>query len=107
LGSPTRRGVYYDLYESPYIWFNGEYKLYFSSASKLRQYEKNLFSLGTEIENSINFRLKGLIDLDRLIPILVYNKIETKGFLVESKGVFYRWLNEIKVSIGELKTRKR
>lgn len=96
----SRRGIYYDLSISPYVYDNGVYQLVFSSKynfNRFREYKKTPIPI-----TSFHAPVKGItgikVDITDMIDINEYVRIEKRGFMVYSYK-FDRWYDEV----GEMK----
>lgn len=87
----TKNGICYDLKESPYIYFVGVYKFFFSSPAHLVKFRKGLEANRDWLNDSMTRRFKFNMSLDELADFSLYRKIETRGFLIinDLTGVAY------------------
>lgn len=75
----TRRNIYYNLEESPFITKFKDFKFYFSSKFYQNKFENELFSY-IEIEK-LKFKNKYNvnIDIDEILSFNLYRRIEKRG----------------------------
>ena len=97
----TVRGIAYDLDLSPYkseIIYNQE-KITFKFSSKMYESKFNdkLVENRNKISTSLSNRFGFNISNDLLSDIILYSKIEKRGFLIISEKEKYRCLNNIKL----------
>lgn len=91
----TRDGVFYNLEMSDYRVDIGELTFVFSSALHMRKFIDRMNENRDIINYSLNRRFKMKVDASLLADIVLYSKIETRGFLIECKDGKYTCLNEI------------
>lgn len=96
----SRRGIYYDLSISPYVFDNGVYQLVFSSKynfNRFREYKKTPIPI-----TAFHAPIKGItgikVDISALLDINEYVHIEKRGFMVYSYKL-NQWYDEL----GEMK----
>ena len=82
----TRNGIYYDLTKSCYRLKVNDYIFVFSSQLHLKNYKLKLNENREKINNSLTNRFKITVDVSELADIILYRKIETRGFLIVTKG---------------------
>ena len=96
----SRRGIYYDLSISPYVYDSGVYQFVFSS-----KYNYNRFMLYKKTPipiTSFHAPVKGItgikVDISAMVDINEYVHIEKRGFMVYSYklGQWYDELGEMK-----------
>ena len=85
----TRRGVYYNLYESRFtytVYYNTNYyvKFVFSSELYMKKFEGNLEENRKNVNKSLSNRFGFEIDNPVLADIKLYCTIEKRGFLIKS-----------------------
>lgn len=94
----TKNGIIYDLKNSFYYVKDGDFTYYFSSRLhkdkflKLREKERD------EINHSLSKRFKMNINLSLIADLRLYDKIETRGFLINFRGCNFKCLHEIKLN---------
>ena len=99
----TRNGITYNLTSSPYI-VELKYrddlviKYYFSSELYVNKFNEKLEKHHTTIKESLSKRFKIEIDIDELSDILLYSKIETRGFYIKINEEDYTCLNIIRLT---------
>lgn len=91
----TRDGVFYNLDVSDYRVDIGELTFVFSSALHMRKFIDRLNENRDIINYSLNRRFKMKVDASLIADIVLYSKIETRGFLIECKDGKYTCLSEI------------
>lgn len=96
----SRRGIYYDLSISPYVYDTGVYQFVFSAKYN---YERFMAYKKTPVPITSFFApVKGItginVDITTLLDINEYARIEKRGFMVYSYK-FDRWYYEL----GEMK----
>jgi hypothetical protein len=89
----TRDGVCYNFYKTPYeveIAYYGNKKINykFSSQINVDRFKNKLKENRKKINDSLTNRFKMKITNDVLCDLKLYNKVETRGFLIFSNGVF-------------------
>lgn len=82
----SKRGIYYNLKESEYTKTIGNFKFVFSSLFYLTLFTTNLESYIVYEENRLNKKLNTDLNLEELILLNHYKKIEKRGFLVYYKN---------------------
>ena len=75
----TRRNIFYNLEESPYITKFKEFKFYFSSRFYQNKFETLLFDYINEQTQKFKSKYDINIELDYLIAFNLYRKIEKRG----------------------------
>jgi hypothetical protein len=98
----TRNGIYYDLTKSTYKLKLNDNNITFVFSSDLHrtkfeeQYKQN------RTEHNLKFHARYRIDMDmKLLPdILLYKRIETRGFLLIDEGGRNIWQQNLRL-IGE------
>lgn len=97
----TRSGVAHDLTISPHLSIvnygkGDELTFVFSSELYVKKFETKLEENRDKINNSLSQRFGFDIKLDKLADIKLYEKTETRGFLILGKEE-YKCLNTIKL----------
>lgn len=83
-------GVYYgDLKDSPFNVMVGEYKFYFSQASKLNKFLKDLPVKIEWLNDSFNKRFHADFNFDDLAIFSTYERTETRGFCYSVDDVYF------------------
>ena len=102
----SRRGIYYDLSISPYVYDTGVYQFVFSSS-----YNYNRFMLYKKTPipiTSFHAPVKGItgmkVDITAMLDINEYVRIEKRGFMVYSHkfDLWYDDLGEMKFAVLEV-----
>lgn len=96
--SMTRNGIVYDLIKSPYKTTLNGITFYFSSTNHLEKFNEQFKENRETLVYSLYKRFKLGVYINELYDLVLYNKIETRGFLVSYKGDFYKCLNNIILS---------
>ena len=78
----TRNGVVYDLNLSPFRYKNGDLIFVFSSQLHLDKYKKKMKENRDIINYSLSKRFNYTVDVSKLADVVLYRKIETRGFLI-------------------------
>lgn len=95
----TRNGIAYDLTKSPYVlpFHYGHDDIVYVFSSEL--YKEKFFEKYTEnrenISNSLSNRFGLHVENDILCDLVMYSKIEKRGFLIIHNGVNIECLNDI------------
>lgn len=106
MGKISRNGVYYDLSISPYKITVDGITYVFSSTNHLYKFTELFDSNRKRISESLSNRFKLKIQLDRLADLVLYSKVESRGFHIEVEGDVIECLEQIKLSGGERIARK-
>lgn len=78
----TRNGVCYDLTKSSYQFKDGNLIYVFSSQMHLDKFKKKLKENRDIINYSLSKRFNMNIRVSKLADVVLYKKIETRGFLI-------------------------
>lgn len=78
----SKRGIYYDLNESDYIYSIDNFKFVFSSLFYLTLFKQNLDSYLKYEEDRLNSKIGECLNLKEVILLNHYKKLEKRGFLV-------------------------
>ena len=78
----SRNGVYYDLTMSMYRYKVDNLTFVFSSKLHLDKFKKKLKENRDIINYSLTKRFNITVDVSQLADIVLYRKIETRGFLI-------------------------
>ena len=78
----SKRGIYYDLNESDYIYSIDNFKFVFSSLFYLSLFKQNLESYLKYEEDKLNNKIGEDLNLKEVILLNHYKKLEKRGFLV-------------------------
>lgn len=92
----TRDGVFYNLEYSDFRVDMGELTFVFSSALHMRKFIDRLQNNRDIINYSLSKRFKVKVDVSALADIMLYAKIESRGFLIECKDGKLTCLEDIK-----------
>lgn len=101
----TRNGIVYKLELSPYTATVEGVTYMFSSVNHLCKFMEKLDENREIISNSLSRRFGVAINFNVLYDIVVYSKIETRGFYIEYEGVPYTCKKDIILS-GATLTKK-
>lgn len=102
----TRNGVVYNLPKSPYIVERKGIKFYFSSENHREKFLECSEDNTNTITYSLYKRFKVWLMCEELCDLVLYNKVETRGFYVTIDGEEYKCLNEITLDGVKRITRK-
>lgn len=96
----TRKGVCYDLKNSPYTIIsyvgNSRVVFFFSSELHRKKFTERKDKKHIELEDILFKKFGVRMTVDYLFTyILLYAEIETRGFFITANGVEYLCLNEI------------
>jgi YHS domain-containing protein len=84
----TRNGIYLDLTKSPYKVTTNGMTFYFSSDLHMLKFEDRLHESRQEIDLKLTSRFRVAVKFPALADLTLYQKIETRGFLViNDKGI--------------------
>ena len=78
----SKRGIYYDLNESDYIYTIDNFKFVFSSLFYLTLFKQNLEAYLKYEEDKLNNKIGEDLNLKEVILLNHYKKLEKRGFLV-------------------------
>ena len=81
----TRNGVFYDLTKSHYKCVINNLTFVFSSYLHLKKFKKKLEEHRKTVNNSLTNRFNIDVDVSLLADVVLYKKIETRGFLIVSQ----------------------
>jgi hypothetical protein len=103
----TRNGIYYDLSKSTYKHKVNDTGMTFIFSSDLHMLKFEDQYKANRIDHNLKFKARFRIDVDmKVLPdLLLYKKIETRGFLVINEGG-QRLCQENVLLIGEKATPK-
>jgi hypothetical protein len=103
----TRNGIYYDMTKSPYRIKPPDTNLtfVFSSDLHLTKFEEQYKANRNEFNMKYSVRFRLDIDMKVLPDILLYKKIETRGFLIVDEGGQMICQENLKLTGGKV-TRK-
>lgn len=99
----TRNNVFYNLENSIYFYEIGNIKYVFSSKLHLYKFKQKILSNRDEFNIFYEKKLKIICDLSVLSDLLLYDKIETRGFLIYINGVKICQKNRLILN-GEIST---
>lgn len=80
----TKNGVYYDLENSSYRCKVNGLTFVFSSKLHLDKFKSKMKENREKINKSLSNRFNILVDVEQLADVVLYRKIETRGFLILS-----------------------
>ena len=98
----TRNGIEYNLNISPYFCIKNDVKFVFSSQTHLNKFKENIYKNRDNMRESLSRRYGISSNINLLADIVLYKKIETRGFLIISEGVSYTCQKQI-ILDGQLK----
>ena len=82
----TRNGIYKDINYSTYTYNTGQLTFVFSSEFYRRKFIDTYMNHRKQISESLSNRFKFSIDVSFLADLVLYTKIEKRGFLLYTKG---------------------
>ena len=82
----TKNGVYYDFSKSIYRVNIDNYTFVFSSKLHMEKFKKKRKEHAEKINASLSKRFNLLVDVTALSDMVLYRKIESRGFLVINEG---------------------
>lgn len=85
----TRNGIVYNLKLSSYTIGLNDITYYFSSQNHLEKFTEKLTENRELINYSLSKRFSITVNVNVLADLVLYAKVETRGFLVKHKGEFY------------------
>lgn len=98
----TRYGICYDLNKTPWnyeVAYTDEIlKFRFSSELYMNSFIKKLGSNRKKINDSLSKRFGIILENNKLCDLKLYQSIEKRGFLIESKEEKIRCLNNIRLN---------
>lgn len=83
----TRNGIYYDLTLSIYSFKIENIEYVFSSKLHLVKFKNKYIQHRTEFSKALSKRYSMVLDLPYFADMVLYMKIESRGFLVRSGGL--------------------
>jgi len=99
----SRRGIYYDLVLSEHIVEHGNFKFYFSSAIHKQKFLERFHEAITETNYQFNKKYGCKFEMRNYAICQLYKQIETRGFLIEFKGVkITSWYNLKFVGVSQI-----
>lgn len=101
----TRNGVCYDLSKSNYKHIENGVVFVFSSKLHLDKFKRKLTDNRKLINMSLTKRFSCGVDVSILADIVLYKKIETRGFLIVYEGIEL-WEKEQVIFAGGKVTKK-
>lgn len=78
----TRNGVCYDLQMSPYRYTKNGLTFVFSSQTHLDKFKMKYKENRDIVNYSLTKRFKINVDVSQIADIVLYRKVETRGFLI-------------------------
>lgn len=91
----TRNGVCYNLKKSPYRMEDESLTFVFSSALHMEKFEKQRKAHRKKINESLTKRFGLAVDVSVLADVVLYKRIETRGFLIVCKEGNITCVNDI------------
>lgn len=98
----SRRGICYDLTKSHYRYKIGGLTFVFSSKLHKDNFVDRLESNREKINESLSKRFGLTVDVSMLADIVLYKRIETRGFLIESKEGISTCVSDITCESGRV-----
>lgn len=78
----TKNGVYYDLEQSTFRYTDNGLTYVFSSKLHLQKFKSKLSESRDIVNYSLSKRFNFPVDVSQLADLVLYRKIETRGFLI-------------------------
>lgn len=91
----SRNGVCYDLEKTHYKTTVNGLTFMFSSRLHLEKFKAKLYENRRTINNSLSKRFSLSIDVSQLADIVLYKKVETRGFLIVTNEGNNLWLENL------------
>lgn len=101
----TRNGVCYDFNISPYRVTVDDLTFVFSSQTHKEKFQKQLKTNRDTVNYSLSKRFKFKIDVSPLADVVLYRRIETRGFLIVSKEGNIECLQKLAFNPGRITNR--
>lgn len=98
----TRNGIEYQLEKSPFIFECGNLLFYFSSNNHLNKFINNLEKFICDMRYKFSERYGYYAYFDLLFLLILYSKIETRGFYIKYEGREFTCQNQVTLG-GEIK----
>lgn len=102
----TPNGVCYDLKNTPYKHQINGLTFLFSSQTHKDKFIERLDEHRKKINDSLSNRFNIYVDVSELSDVILYKKIETRGFLIESENGVMKCLNNVKFTGANVTIRK-
>ena len=103
----SRNGVYYDLKASSFRYTKDGLTYVFSSRLHLKKFKEKLIPHRDTINASLSRRFNLFINVPHIADIVLYRKIETRGFLVIDSVGNELCQNNIKYDCGKVTLQKQ
>ena len=92
--------IYFDLYKTKYVFsFNPNIYFYFSSPVYLEKFRKRINEYLKNEKNKFSYRYKFNEIDDLFFYLVLYNKIETRGFLVKYMDTYYNSIDSFRIGL--------
>lgn len=91
----SRNGVYYDLSKSTYRETVDGVTFHFSSRIHQKKFAERLHRNRAEINKSLSNRFKLQVEMNGLADLILYNKVETRGFHITTE----EWSEECRSNV--------
>ena len=98
----TRNGVEYQLEKSPFIYEVNNLMFYFTSINHLNKFISNLENFICNMRYKFSERYGYYAYLDLLFLLILYSKIETRGFYIKYEGREFTCKSQVTLG-GEIK----
>lgn len=98
----TRNGIVYNLNISPYRITLDDITFYFSSINHLEKFSEKLIENRNLIKYSLSKRFGFNVNITLLADIVLYSRVETRGFLITSNGRIYQCKKDITLNGGKM-----
>jgi hypothetical protein len=100
----TKRGVCYNLHETPFQVTIDNLTYMFSSAYRMQKFKESYLNRRKEIVSFMTKKFGIDIDVSCLCDLICYSEIENRGFTVRNESGVYLCEKEIRLLIGEKRT---
>lgn len=91
----TRNNIFYNLEESPYRLTLDGMTLVFSSEMHRIKFLASMKNNREKINESLSARFGTCVKLDKMSDLVLYAKIEKRGFLVITESEVFKWLDQV------------
>jgi hypothetical protein len=99
--------IYHDIKETIFKFDTGVNTFYFSSELNMKKFRDKIIENRKRISDSLSNRFNMAIDNYNLSDVVLYRKIEKRGFLImNEKGEILEWPNQIRF-VGDQLTKKQ
>lgn len=93
----TKNGICYDLEHSPYVVQTRDIDFFFSSMFYKQKFLEEYLENRNKISTSISNRFSLNVTFTNLADLVLYEKIEKRGFYIKFRGEIYICKNSLKL----------